>query len=39
MSLPLSTSGLPVGLQIVASDNQAAWRAAAWIEQTLAATF
>jgi aspartyl-tRNA(Asn)/glutamyl-tRNA(Gln) amidotransferase subunit A len=39
VSLPLSTSGLPVGLQIVASDNQAAWRAAAWIEQTLAATF
>ncbi|MDX6238414.1 MAG: aspartyl-tRNA(Asn)/glutamyl-tRNA(Gln) amidotransferase subunit [Kribbellaceae bacterium] len=38
LSLPLPTSGLPVGLQILASDNQAAWQAAAWIEQTLAQT-
>jgi aspartyl-tRNA(Asn)/glutamyl-tRNA(Gln) amidotransferase subunit A len=36
LSLPLPTSGLPVGLQILASDNQAAWQVAAWIEQTLA---
>jgi aspartyl-tRNA(Asn)/glutamyl-tRNA(Gln) amidotransferase subunit A len=35
LSLPLPTSGLPVGLQILAADNQAAWRAAAWIEQAL----
>jgi hypothetical protein len=28
-----------VGLQILASDNQAAWRAAAWIEKSLAPTF
>jgi Asp-tRNA(Asn)/Glu-tRNA(Gln) amidotransferase A subunit family amidase len=34
-SLPLPTPGLPVGLQIIAIDNQAAWAAAGWIEQAL----
>ncbi|HEY0471997.1 MAG TPA: amidase, partial [Kribbella sp.] len=34
-SLPLPTAGLPVGLQVIAVDNQAAWAAASWIEQAL----
>jgi Asp-tRNA(Asn)/Glu-tRNA(Gln) amidotransferase A subunit family amidase len=35
-SLPLPTPGLPVGLQVVALDNQSASTVAQWIEQTLA---
>jgi aspartyl-tRNA(Asn)/glutamyl-tRNA(Gln) amidotransferase subunit A len=36
-SLPLPTAGLPVGLQIIAVDNQTGWRVARWIERRLAA--
>ncbi len=34
-SIPLPTTGLPAGLQIIARDNQTAGGVAAWIEQTL----
>jgi aspartyl-tRNA(Asn)/glutamyl-tRNA(Gln) amidotransferase subunit A len=35
-SLPLPVEGLPIGLQVVALDNQLASRVALWIEQALA---
>jgi Asp-tRNA(Asn)/Glu-tRNA(Gln) amidotransferase A subunit family amidase len=36
-TVPLPTTGLPVGLQILAKDNQAAAGAAAWIESAVQA--
>jgi aspartyl-tRNA(Asn)/glutamyl-tRNA(Gln) amidotransferase subunit A len=35
ISLPLKTTGLPVGLQLIARDNQKAGAVAAWIEGQL----
>ncbi|GAA1564511.1 amidase [Kribbella sancticallisti] len=35
VSIPLPTAGLPVGLQIIARDNQTAGAVAAWIERQL----
>jgi len=38
ISIPLPTGGgLPVGLQVIAADNQRAFQVARWIEQVLAA--
>ena len=36
LSLPLPAAGLPIGLQVLAADNQRAWAAAGWIEAVLA---
>jgi len=35
VSVPIASSGLPVGMQVLSVDDEAACRAALWIEQTL----
>ncbi|HEV2783479.1 MAG TPA: amidase [Actinophytocola sp.] len=37
LSIPLPSPGLPVGLQLIAADDPAAFAAAAWVERTLTA--